>query len=91
MLEDLAQQLMDKAAGPYRLFTASNLRPEGKRRDSLGNKVVPFLNKWDYLGQNVPTKEGDPIKVKDMLLKEIIEAKQAETAQIVTGVVPPEA
>ena len=46
----------------------------------MGNKVISFLGKWDCLGQNEPTLGSNPIKVKDMILKEALEEKRAETS-----------
>lgn len=48
----------------------------------MGNTVVSSLDKWDCLVQNEPTLGSDPIKVKDMILKEAIEERRAETAKV---------
>ena len=51
----------------------------------MGNTVVSSLDKWDCLVQNEPTLGSDPIKVKDMILKQALEEKREMTAQAVMG------
>ena len=42
------------------------------------------VDRWDYLCYAGTRWEGYPIKVKDMILKEALEEKRAETARAVS-------